>query len=192
MLRSDSQYSQGTMTTPIPTAEISSMQNSRHYAIVLAALLLGIPIIAVGLRASESMRDAQRIQVAIPQTPRTADIAILEGRARTAPTADNRLNLSVAYINANASEQAIPILLSLLAEDKNNARAWNNLCLAHNLQKNYKFGIIACHKALDIDPHFQLAANNLRWPWMSRRSKLLCAKPLPVAGHNASRRTRRE
>jgi Tfp pilus assembly protein PilF len=163
VLPSDSQYSQGSMTTPISTAGIPSMPTSRRYAIVLAALLLGIPILAVALRASESMREPQPLQAAIQQTPRTADIAVLEARTRTAPTEDNRLNLSVGYINANAPERAVPILLSVIAEDKNNATAWNNLCVAHNLEKDYKDGIIACRKALDIDPHFQLAANNLKW-----------------------------
>jgi tetratricopeptide (TPR) repeat protein len=151
------------MTTTPSTAEIPSIPISRCYAIVFTVLLLGIPVIAVALRASESMREPQPVQVAIPETPRTADIAILEGRGRTASTVDNRLSLSVAYMNAKEPEQAIPILLSLVADDKNNATAWNNLCVAHNLQKDYKDGVTACRKALDIDPRFQLAANNLKW-----------------------------
>jgi hypothetical protein len=84
VLPSDSQYSQGSMTTPISTAEIPP--TSRRYAIVLAILLLGIPIVAVALRASESMREPRPLQAAIQQTPRTADIAVLEARSRTAPT----------------------------------------------------------------------------------------------------------
>jgi tetratricopeptide (TPR) repeat protein len=163
VLQSDSQYSQGSMTTPISTAKIPSMPTSRRYAIVLAALLLGVPIVAVASRASGSMREPQPLQAAIQQTPRTADIAVLEASARTAPTVENRLNLSVAYINANAPERAVPILLSVIAEDKNNDTAWNNLCVAHNLEKDYTDGVKACRQALDIDPHFQLAANNLKW-----------------------------
>jgi Tfp pilus assembly protein PilF len=182
VLPSDSQYSQGSMTTPISTAEIPP--TSRRYAIVLAILLLGIPIVAVALRASESMREPRPLQAAIQQTPRTADIAVLEARSRTAPTVDNRLNLSVVYINANTPERAVPILLSVIAEDKNNATAWNNLCVAHNLEKDYKGGVTACRQALDIDPHFQLAANNLKWAMDEQKKdeqRLAAASPISPA-----------
>jgi Tfp pilus assembly protein PilF len=172
------------MTTPISTAGIPSMPTSRRYAIVLAALLLGTPILAVALRASESMRGPQPLQAAIQQTPRTADIAVLEARTRTAPTEDNRLNLSVGYINANAPERAVPILLSVIAEDKNNAMAWNNLCVARNLEKDYKNGVTACRQALDIDPRFQLAANNLKWAMDEQKKdeqRLAAASPTSTA-----------
>jgi Tfp pilus assembly protein PilF len=172
------------MMTPISPAEIPSMPVSRRSATVLAALLLGVPIIGVSLRASESMREPQPLQVAIPQAPGTADIASLEGRARTAPTVDNRLNLSVGYINAKAPERAVPILLSVIAEDKNNATAWNNLCVAHNLEKDYKNGVTACRQALDIDPHFQLAANNLKWAMDEQKKdeqRLAAASPTSPA-----------
>jgi Tfp pilus assembly protein PilF len=151
------------MTKLVSPIDISVMPRSRRYAIALAALLLGVPIAAVALRAAESIREPQPLQAAIPQAPRTTDISVLEASARIAPTADNRLKLSVGYINTNAPEKAIPILMSLIAEDKNNATAWNNLCVAYNLQKNYKDGITACTEALRIDPQFQLAANNLKW-----------------------------
>jgi tetratricopeptide (TPR) repeat protein len=55
------------------------------------------------------------------------------------------------------------VLNAVLAENSNNAIAWNNLCVAHTLQQDYATGIDDCHHALAAQPGFQLAQNNLKW-----------------------------
>jgi tetratricopeptide (TPR) repeat protein len=134
---------------------------SSRYAILFACLLLGVPGCGVVQRAVESRGVEASQGAAQPAAP--LDVRSLEEREDAAPTADNRLNLSVAYINGGAAERAIPILESLVAGDKDNARAWNNLCVARTLRKDYGEAIAACSQALRVDPNFQLAANNLRW-----------------------------
>jgi superkiller protein 3 len=95
--------------------------------------------------------------------PQQGNIASLEELARTNPTSENRITLSVAFIRANQPVSALPILNALVAEDPKNAVAWNNLCVAHNMLAEYPQAINACNKAIGIDPSFQLARNNLKW-----------------------------
>jgi tetratricopeptide (TPR) repeat protein len=96
-------------------------------------------------------------------TPPAQTISSLEGLVRTSPTADNRINLSLAYINDNQPGRAIPVLNAIIGEDEKNALAWNNLCVANTMQLAYKTAIEDCNRALRIAPDFQLARNNLKW-----------------------------
>lgn len=93
-------------------------------------------------------------------SPSTAE---LEALVRTQPTAANRINLSLAYINGSHPAEALPILNAVVAEEPGNSVAWNNLCVAHTMLKEYDEAITDCNHALSIAPDFQLAANNLRW-----------------------------
>jgi len=97
-------------------------------------------------------------ETAPPQT-----ISSLEALVRTSPTAANRINLSLAYINDNQPGRAIPVLNSIIGEDEKNALAWNNLCVANTMLSAYKTAIEDCTRALQIAPDFQLARNNLKW-----------------------------
>ena len=102
----------------------------------------------------------------LPQaTPEAAapTAAELEELVRTQPTAANRINLSLAYINGGQPAQAIPVLNAVVTEDQGNSVAWNNLCVAHTMLKEYDEAITDCNRALAIAPDFQLAANNLHW-----------------------------
>jgi tetratricopeptide (TPR) repeat protein len=90
-------------------------------------------------------------------------VETLEAAVKTSPTPANRLDLSRAYINAGQPEHAILVLLSLVAEDKNNALAWNNLCVANILQQAYTAAVENCNRAIALEPNNQLARNNLRW-----------------------------
>jgi len=105
-----------------------------------------------------------------PVTANTADaqpsapsMASLEAAARNNPTVDNRINLSLAYINGNAPGMAIPVLQAVLATEPDNLIAWNNLCVAHIMQKDYTPALKECERAVQIDPTYQLAKNNLKW-----------------------------
>jgi len=89
--------------------------------------------------------------------------ADLEALVRTQPTAANRINLSLAYINGGRPAEAIPVLNAVVAEDQGDSVAWNNLCVARTMLKEYDEAITDCNRALSIAPDFQLAANNLHW-----------------------------
>ena len=78
-------------------------------------------------------------------------------------TVAQQINLSLGYIRANQPERALPVLDSVLNESPNNAIAWNNRCVAHTMLMSYDQGISDCKQALGIDPHYQLAKNNLKW-----------------------------
>jgi tetratricopeptide (TPR) repeat protein len=82
--------------------------------------------------------------------------------AQPPPDAD-RIALSLSLIHNNQPGKAIPILDAIVAEDANNAAAWNNLCVAHTMQMAYNVAIDDCNRALRITPGFELARNNLEW-----------------------------
>ncbi|MEO8216597.1 MAG: tetratricopeptide repeat protein [Acidobacteriota bacterium] len=50
------------------------------------------------------------------------------------------------------------------------AAAFNNICAAYNSLERWDEAIAACRSALEIDPEFQLARNNLNWA-ESRRER---------------------
>jgi len=113
-----------------------------------------------------AMPSALAGQVITSQSQATSNgqsVQTLEIAVKTSPTPANRLELSRAYINANQPVQAISILLSLVAEDKSNALAWNNLCVANIQRQTYTAAIENCHRAISLEPNNQLARNNLRW-----------------------------
>jgi len=99
-------------------------------------------------------------------------VATLEADVKTRPTPANRLELSRSYINAGQPEHAILVLLSLVAEDKKNALAWNNLCVANIMRQAYTAAIENCNRAIFLEPNNQLARNNLRWAEDERRKAI--------------------
>jgi tetratricopeptide (TPR) repeat protein len=92
-----------------------------------------------------------------------SSVAALEEEVHRSQSVDAKINLSLAYINGGASNRAIPLLLSVVANDSKNVVAWNNLCVANTLQRSYDLAIRACQNAIAIAPNFQLARNNLAW-----------------------------
>jgi Tfp pilus assembly protein PilF len=98
----------------------------------------------------------------------TPSFAALEEEVHRNPSVSAKINLSLAYINGGAAERSIPLLLSVVAEDSQNAVAWNNLCVANTLQRSYDLAIRACQNAIALDPNFQLAKNNLAWALSER------------------------
>jgi len=91
------------------------------------------------------------------------DVASLKQDARIDPALEQRLNLSLAYIQANQPDRAILVLDGVIAESRGNAAAWNNRCVAEIMQKSYDSAMADCREALRIAPDFQLAKNNLKW-----------------------------
>jgi len=147
----------------------SQSGTSRKAGIALAALLVGAPIVFFVLHSSGNSK-----VVSAQQPPAAANVASLEAAVNASPTSANRINLSLAYINSGASARAIQVLQSVVAQDKNNAIAWNDLCVAHTLQQDYASALDECNQALAIDPSFQLARNNLKWA-SDEKNKTLAA-----------------
>ena len=135
-------------------------KQSRAAAILTAFAILALPI---GYLVQYYGHPQEASASSLPSAAPAQDIASLEETARTSPTVDNRINLSLAYIRANQPNRAIPILNGIVAENSKNAVAWNNLCVANTLQMAYQNAIDDCHNALRIAPDFQLAKNNLKW-----------------------------
>jgi len=143
-----------------PTApKDTAAKRSRRLALIAAILFFGAPVAYLALAASK----AAPVLAGGQQAPAPADLSALESLAASKPTPANRLSLALAYIQANRPGRAVPTLLSLLAEDKGNAVAWNDLCVADTMQKQYGSAIASCQEALRIQPGFQLAGNNLNW-----------------------------
>jgi len=140
-----------------PAADAAPVTKSgRATAIFTACVLLALPLAYVALHRSGST----------PQAATAAagpNIAALEEAVRTNPTAANRINLSQAYIQGNTPARAVPVLQDVIAADANNQIAWNNLCVAHTMQQDYKPALEECNRAVAINPAFQLARNNLKW-----------------------------
>jgi len=131
---------------------------SRIVNVVLVALFITLPLIYFAFRSKDKLAKPAPVQAAA-QT----DVAALETAARNTPTAGNLINLSLAYINGGASARAVPVLLVVVTSDKNNVIAWNGLCVARTLLKDYAGAIDDCSRALAIQADFQLARNNLKW-----------------------------
>jgi tetratricopeptide (TPR) repeat protein len=131
----------------------------RAVAIAVALAILAAPIGYLALHGSPRGVSAMN---APPSSP-SPSISQLEKAVSVSPTVENRINLSVAYINGNLPVRAIPILDSIVAEDGKNAIAWNDLCVAHTMQMDLNVAIEDCNTAIRIAPDFQLARNNLKW-----------------------------
>jgi len=145
---------------PGPSAAEAATDSPRRriVAILTACAVLALPIVYLILHHAP----AHAVFAGMPaQAP--VGVAGLEQLVRTSPTAANRINLSLAYINGNQPGRAIPVLHAVLAEDKNNVIAWNNLCVANTLEMVYNDAIDECNNAVRLAPSYQLAKNNLKW-----------------------------
>jgi tetratricopeptide (TPR) repeat protein len=157
----------------------------RYVAIILAGLFFVLPISYLVLR-HKGVR-AVAAQSIAPQ-PAAPSITQLEEVVRTQPTEENRIHLSWAYLSNHQPGRAIPVLLAIVAQNRNNADAWNNLCVAHNLQMEYSLAQEACKQAIHIQPEYQLAKNNLKWAEDEIRTAqqaIAAAEQLAPASRNA-------
>ena len=145
---------------PVPAEEESPSASLRTRAILAACAILVLPVGYLLLHRSPVNAGAPAMPAAIQQAQ---SIAALEALVRAQPTAANRINLSLAYIQAGTPVPAVPVLQAVLAGDPKNAIAWNNLCVAHTMQQQFSDGIDDCNHALAVQPDFQLAKNNLKW-----------------------------
>ena len=176
----------------VPHSSRVKTKAARILAIALWSALFALPVVYLGaFRAAASTvlaSEAPRVQ-APTGSPDKQDVVALEAAVRATPTPANRLNLSLAYIQTNRPEQAIPILLSLVAEDKDNALAWNNLCVANTLRHSYAVASEDCSRAIVLEPNNQLARNNLKWTEDEQNKAMLALadqQRAPPASHDTA------
>jgi tetratricopeptide (TPR) repeat protein len=101
---------------------------------------------------------------------------VAEGEALTkrAPTADNYLNLSLAYERAGRPRDCIRAAEESLKLHPDYALAYNNIAAAHMDLGEWDAAIAAAGEAVRLQPDLQLARNNLAYA--ERRKKLAGGK----------------
>ncbi len=72
-------------------------------------------------------------------------------------------NLSYYYYKLGFYNRCIEVSKELLKIDPKNINAYNNICASYNQLKEWELGAGACRKALNINPDFERAKNNLNW-----------------------------
>ncbi len=77
------------------------------------------------------------------------------------PTAENYLDLSLAYYNEGKYGLCIQAAKKAIELKPNYVEAYNNMGCAHNILAQFDKSAEAFKKALSIKPDFQLAKNNL-------------------------------
>lgn len=73
------------------------------------------------------------------------------------------INQSLAHYNARDYRACIDDCNKVLAMDARNTTAYNNICSAYNMMSKFDSAVIYCSRAVEIDPNYTQAANNLNW-----------------------------
>jgi protein O-mannosyl-transferase len=90
-------------------------------------------------------------------------VAAAESLVKLAPTADNYLNLSLAYERAKRPRDCITAAEQALQLHPGFALAYNNIAAAHMDMGDWDAAIASAGEAVRLQPDFQLARNNLAY-----------------------------
>ena len=90
-------------------------------------------------------------------------VAAAEALVKLAPTADNYLNLSLAYERAGRFRDCIRAAGQALKLQPGYALAYNNIAAAHMDMGEWDAAIAAADEAVRLQPDLQLARNNLAY-----------------------------
>jgi tetratricopeptide (TPR) repeat protein len=96
-------------------------------------------------------------------TPLPDPVANAEAAVKTAPTADNYVNLSLAYHQAKRFRDCIHAAQEALKLRPNYPEAYNNIAAANEDLHDWDAAIAAAREAVRLRPDFQLAKNNLAY-----------------------------
>jgi tetratricopeptide (TPR) repeat protein len=96
--------------------------------------------------------------------------ALLEALVKRTPTAENYLNLSLAYANAKRFRDQVGAAAQAIKLKPDFAEAYNNLAAGYEDLQMWDPAIAAAQQALRLKPDFQLARNNLAWA-MQQKAK---------------------
>lgn len=87
----------------------------------------------------------------------------LKKEIKEQPNVENYVNLSLIYYQKSQFRECIDMCYKVLELDPENATAYNNICSSHNSLGEFNKGAIACEKALQINPEYDLARLNLEY-----------------------------
>jgi tetratricopeptide (TPR) repeat protein len=107
-----------------------------------------------------------------PATPR----ATSDDRAERVRKVQTLVAKGQRSIDEGRPDQAIVEFLEADLLDPRNAVVQNNLCVANTLLRRYDDAIGTCKAALNLEPDFELAKNNLAWA-LSERAKSEASTP---------------
>ncbi len=96
-------------------------------------------------------------------------IKVLVENAKRRPTAENYLDLSLAYYESNLYNKCIDACGKALAIKPDYAQAYNNMCSAYIHLGQYDKAISTGKRALEISPEFERAKNNIKWAYQKRK-----------------------
>ena len=97
-------------------------------------------------------------------------LADAEQLAKSQPTAENYLNLSLLYHQAGKYPECIEAARQAIRLKPDYAEAYNNIAAAYQSLLQWDEAIQAANEALRINPNFQLARNNLNWSIAQKKS----------------------
>jgi tetratricopeptide (TPR) repeat protein len=106
---------------------------------------------------------SQNLLSEILSHPKAQKTAVEQAKemAKSNPTAEEYLNLSLQHYNAGRFEDSIKACNRALEIKSDYDLAYNNMCAAYNALKIWDKAIEACEKGIKINPDNQLLKNNL-------------------------------
>jgi tetratricopeptide (TPR) repeat protein len=140
-----------------------------RYGLMEAYSALGMQPLAKSLAADTLQMApgdarAMRYYRAQTVTPAKLDpVGEAEAAVRQSSTADNYLNLSLAYERAGRYQDCITAAGEALKIRPDFAEAYNNIAAAHEDLHEWDAAIVAAREAVRLKPDFQLAKNNLAY-----------------------------
>jgi Flp pilus assembly protein TadD len=105
----------------------------------------------------------------LPSGASKLDAAIV--KVKEYPTPENYLNLSLELYNAGKFEPCIKASLDALKLKPDYDLAYNNICAAYNMLKQWDKAIEAANKGLKINPDNKLLKGNLTWALQEKNKK---------------------
>ena len=88
---------------------------------------------------------------------------VLSTNSGVIPPSDVLINLSLQQYKEGRYEECIATCNMVLLNDPRNANAYNNICAAYNMLKEWDKAKAACAKALELNPAHPNAPANMRW-----------------------------
>lgn len=156
-----------------PRADLSAQSELRQKQdpVVLGGIgvlvAAGVGIFCWGVAQSRAQNPAAAPQwpnVLVPSAPSMEErIAGLEAVVRQTPTAENYLNLSLAYANAGRFRDQVTAAQQAIRLKPDLAEGYNNLAAGYEDLHMWDEAIAAAQQAIRLKPDFQLARNNLAW-----------------------------
>jgi len=138
-------------------------ENKKNYlAIIVFGILILIPIIfgIFMLTGNEKNEETQTQDVIVSPE---AQLAQAMKTIETDSSETALFNYGLALINNKMYKKGVDVYLKVIKLNPKNTRVINNLGFAYGCIGDWDNGIKYCQMALNIDPSFQLAKNNLKW-----------------------------